>query len=70
MNECMAYQKTLPLDFHLSGIPWQNWTVVNVFKTYKLFEFSVSIGAFEEIFRTALLANHTKEEVDDLFPHT
>ena len=36
LNECMASLKTLPMDFHLTGIPWQNWTVNNLFKIYKL----------------------------------
>jgi len=47
MNDCMASLKTLPIDFHLAGIPWQNWTVHDVMKMYKLLELSISVAAFD-----------------------
>ena len=56
----MASQ-SLPLEFTLTGIPWMNWTVSNLFKTYKLIEFSQSVSPFDEIYRSALLANYSKE---------
>ncbi len=46
MNERMA-TNYLPLDFHLVGLPWQNWTVASTFKMYKLLELSQSFIAFD-----------------------
>jgi hypothetical protein len=57
----MASQTSLPIEFRLTEIPWLNWTVSNLFKTYKLIEFSQSVSPFDEIYRSALLANYSKE---------
>jgi len=37
----------LPIDFHIAGVPWQNWTIANIFEMSKLLEYSQCMTAFD-----------------------
>lgn len=51
------------------GVGWEEWTVDDIIASFKLIKWSLSFGMMEEYFRSALLRNMTKEEVDAILPY-
>jgi hypothetical protein len=49
----------LPLDFHLTGVKWENFTVNHMFYYNIQMEWGISQNAVDEYTRSALLANFT-----------
>lgn len=61
VNDRVAQMLTYPLEFHLTGAKWENFTVNHLFYFAIQFEWAISMNTIDEYTRSALLANHTKE---------
>lgn len=62
INDFASSLHVLPIDFHLIGLKWQNWTVKDVCGIFKLLEWSQSISLYDEYARSHLLGlNYTQE---------
>ena len=67
----MARRRSYPIEFHMMGLKWENWTVTTTYTLQKLLEWSVSHNMADEYTRSGLLTNFTIEEVNAMLPlHT
>ena len=62
INHHVDMRLVMPIDFYLSGVKWQPWTVEHTFLTGKLLEWSMSITGMEELARSNLLLKMSPEE--------
>jgi len=47
INDCVAKKLVLPLDFYLTGMKWENWTVGSMLSVHKVVEWSQSTNIGE-----------------------
>ena len=47
INDGVARRKAYPIEFHILGIKWENWTVADTYTLNKVLEWTVSHGLTE-----------------------